>query len=456
MVFQACRSLLLLTAFVLGQTQAATQFHLSLAGDGTSDYFLDWVTPKVANETAPASQVYVGSSPSTMTRAIAGVLNGEVEEEPGQYVNCWTARLTDLTPNSVVFYSLNESAPSNPGQGPVFGPMPGPTESVRLFVPKSASADLTWSVWADLGSLIQGGTAGVALPALEQAALHDKSFDAIFNLGDLSYELTQTNGKDYMDRLEPITSAVPMHVTTGNHEYEHALAPEYTLRNYNRRFAGQFAGMGKASGSGSNEFFSFDSGLIHFSMLNTELYGNDLYVKQDDKGEWKEYDDTEREKDSKKMAEWFEKDLKQVDRQKTPYVVVTSHRCPFKAPKGLDKKSNRYGDEIVPLLAKYKVDLLLCAHTHLYLVLKESEWKGNRIPPTIVSGAPGNADGLDVLEDLKLGDFKVEFSAKAFGYGLLKATEKQLEWKWGSTGGLDAKPTNWTEVHQYSIPRAFN
>ncbi|GLD94068.1 hypothetical protein PINS_up002679 [Pythium insidiosum] len=448
------------TVIVSAQPSQASQFHLSFTSDGSGDYMLDWATPSTEN----ASQIFYGMSPDSLTRVTSGISNGVVEEEPGTFVNTWTARLTGLKRDTMIYYATQNVSSSAPVQQqqqrrPVCdddSATPAPTPAlpaVQQFRARSLrDEDLTWAIYGDMGSPGASNVSGLALPALQRAAVEERAFDAMFNLGDLAYELTLANGKIYMDGLAPVTARVPMQITTGNHEYRYALAPHFTLRNYNRRFAGQLEGVGKPSGSSSKEYYSFDSGHVHFVVLNTEFYSKDQYVKELPTGDWVQANET-READARVQLTWFQNDLRRVDRQATPFVVVLGHRCHYESPKRLDDSKNRFGRDLVPVMHEFNVDLYVCGHTHHYMVLKESTWNGYRIPPIVVTGAAGKYSGLDAFGDIELGHFEPLYREERFGYGYLKATAERLEWRWGNTATVEAKPTPWTHTHTQTFPR---
>lgn len=62
--------------------------------------------------------------------------------------------------------------------------------------------------------------------------------------------------------MEPLTSTIPMMVIEGNHEIE-PQAKGTTFAAYQARFAVP----SEESGSGSNFYYSFNAGGIHFVML---------------------------------------------------------------------------------------------------------------------------------------------------------------------------------------------
>ncbi|GMF31182.1 unnamed protein product [Phytophthora fragariaefolia] len=401
---------------------ATTQFHLSFVekeGDGQVHYMLDWVTAASVN----SSRLVFGSSADDLSSSVEGKDAGIVAEAAGESVVCWSALLANLEPGSTIFYAIEFDANE---------------EVMNFTVPNE---EITWAVFGDMGAPMQGHAAAVSLPALKSALLDDDAYSGVLNIGDLSYELTGSNGQNYMDELEPITSRVPMMTTVGN--------------NYYRRFHGITLGAGAASGSASNEFYSFSSGLIHFVFINTEVYGDEAYAALQSDGTWK-VDETARISAGMAQAKWLEYDLSRVKRSVTPYVVICGHRPPFKTPKGLSETGNRFAKEIVPLMSKYQVDLYLAGHEHTYLMFEASTFNGYNIPPIIISGSPGNNEYIREEAQLAIKGFKWKTLIPKYGYGYLKATKKALEWQWGSAAS-DAthEPSSamWKKEDEVSFPK---
>ncbi|KAE8884123.1 hypothetical protein PF005_g22389 [Phytophthora fragariae] len=431
---QLCAALVAFATF--GATSATSQFHLSVVekeGDGLVHYMLDWVTSSSVN----SSRLMFGASADDLSSSVDGRSAGPVTEAAGETVACWSALLANLEPGSTVFYGLEADAKD---------------QTMNFTVPDE---EITWAVFGDMGAPVQGHAAAVSLPALKSALVDDGAYSGVLNIGDLSYELTGSNAQNYMDELEPITSRVPMMTTVGNHEYQYALSPALSVQNYYRRFQGITLGAGAASGSSSNEFYSFSSGLIHFVFINTEVYGDEAFAALQSDGTWK-VDEAARTAAGTAQAKWLEYDLSRVKRSKTPYVVICGHRPPFKTPKGLSEAGNRFAKEIVPLMSKYQVDLYLAGHEHTYLMFEASTFNGYNIPPIIISGSPGNNEYIREEAQLGIKGFKWKTLIPKYGYGYLKATKDALEWQWGSAAS-DAthEPSSamWKKQDEVSFPK---
>ena len=111
-----------------------------------------------------------------------------------------------------------------------------------------------------------------------------------------------------------MASTFPWMMGPGNHEAD----CNYTYANYIGRFAAQNLTRSlRGPASGSSRRYSFELGPVHFTMFDTDAYGFDevAYVLE---GQYK----------------WLQADLASVDRERTPWVVLMSHRpmyCSYSA-----------------------------------------------------------------------------------------------------------------------------
>ncbi|XP_026661932.2 purple acid phosphatase 15-like [Phoenix dactylifera] len=188
--------------------------------------------------------------------------------------------------------------------------------------------------------------------------------DLVLLLGDIPYaDLYLTNGTeldcltcyhhhmfpigetyqprwDYWGRfMEPLTSEIPIMVVEGNHEMEEQIENE-TFVAYSSRFAFP----AEESGSFSTFYYSFNAGGIHFIMLGA-------YISFDKTGE---------------QYQWLERDLANVDRSITPWLVAAWHPPWYSTYKMFYKKTECMRLEIEDLLFSYGVDIILNGHVHAY------------------------------------------------------------------------------------------
>nr|CAD1820248.1 unnamed protein product [Ananas comosus var. bracteatus] len=187
--------------------------------------------------------------------------------------------------------------------------------------------------------------------------------DLVFLIGDVSYaDLYLTNGTgsdcyhctfnntpihetyqprwDYWGRfMEPLISEVPIMVVEGNHEIE-AQVEGKTFEAYRSRFAFP----SNESRSFSTFYYSFNAGGIHFIMLGA-------YISFNRSGE---------------QYKWLERDLANVDRSVTPWLIATWHPPWYSTYKSHYKEAECMRLEMEELLYSYGVDIIFNGHVHAY------------------------------------------------------------------------------------------
>ncbi|ETW08080.1 hypothetical protein H310_02445 [Aphanomyces invadans] len=418
----------ILQVTLAASSPSTPQFHLSLVGDGSGDFMLDWVT-SVDDKT---SSVFYGGSKDNLAKKAEGTSAGNVVVTPSLSVQCWSARLSGLAAlGPVVHYDLSAT---------------GGSSAKSFVVPGGAGTSMTWAIFGDMGSIALKKASGITLPALT-SELAAKAYQGILNLGDLSYELVENAGDVYMQQLEPLTSVVPMHTTIGNHEMQYTIFG--ALPNYIRRFSGQAAGAGRASGTWSSRFYSFNAGYVHFAVIDTEVYGDQAFMTQGADGYWSA-SEAARSQMQQDQRDWLEYDLSRVKRKDTPFVVLCGHRPPSKIPNAITKPGNQFAAQLLPLIDQYNVDVMFFGHEHAYYSVEASIVGKYKLPPFIISGAAGNNEFIRPVSMVSMDPvFKVRKNINEYGFGYLKATADKLTWTWGqaatsSPNGASPTSTSWT------------
>ncbi|XP_063679765.1 uncharacterized protein LOC134815183 isoform X3 [Bolinopsis microptera] len=285
--------------------------------------------------------------------ARANVTDPVMYQDPGFF---HTALLTDLKPGVTYYYTYGTNKATSKTASFVGAPYPDAKVAVTKFIG-----------YGDMGVYYPPyngdsmGAAGVTRNLEQEAA---KGLDFILHFGDLSY----ARGRGYiwdqfMTQMTSVSEQVPYMVGVGNHEYDHVSggekdpsgAPDNGFRpqwgNYGNDGGGECGVPTShryiAPDNGNGVFwYSFNYGLVHVVMFSSE---HDFRP------------------DSRQYL-WLEKDLKSVDRNKHPWVVVTSHR-----PLYTSQEQN--GDHIVGLHMKlaleelfynYQVNLHMAGHLHSY------------------------------------------------------------------------------------------
>ncbi|CAH0489543.1 unnamed protein product [Peronospora farinosa] len=273
---------------------------------------------------------------------------------------------------SIPFATKTAPAPLLPGENPI--------KSTRFLV----TGDI--------------GYQNAATLPMMQSEVAEGAVDGIVSVGDYAYDLHLVNGHVgdiFMQQIEPMAASVPFMVCPGNHEQHN------TFSHYSQRFclmpSNEIEGVQSVHVGGrlrdaepkevpNNWFYSYDVGLVHFTVISTEIY-------------FKKTLDVDGDVIARQEA-WLEQDLARANtnREQTPWLVVIGHR-----PMYCTSDSTNCGDKAAMLRNKLEdklymhgVDLYLCGHQHNYErafdVYKSHTWKRThnmRATTHILTGASG-------------------------------------------------------------------
>ncbi|XP_050219642.1 purple acid phosphatase 15-like [Mercurialis annua] len=255
-------------------------------------------------------------------------------------------RLTGLRPNTKYYYQCGD--PSIGAMSDIYHFRTMPASGPKSYPSKIAivgDLGLTYNTTSTVNHMISNNP------------------DLILLVGDVSYaNLYLTNGTgadcyscafsntpihetyqprwDYWGRyMQPLISKIPIMVVEGNHEIEQQ-AENQTFAAYNSRFAFP----SRESGSHSTFYYSFNAGGIHFVMLGA-------YISYDKSGD---------------QFRWLERDLAEVDREVTPWLVATWHAPWYSTYKSHYREAECMRVEMEELLYKYSVDIIFNGHVHAY------------------------------------------------------------------------------------------
>ncbi|UJR29426.1 hypothetical protein I4U23_010638 [Adineta vaga] len=334
--------------------------HVHLAfGDRYDQIYVSYLTN--SNEIIPKCQY--GFDPSSLNFQVNGssityqasdMCEGKANiTGPQTFINpgyIHTILLEDLRPSTIYYYRVGSDEHG--------------WSSINKFInrPSSIDDEVNLIAYGDMGvSPIQSG----AKPTIDRilSRVISNNVTAVLHIGDVSYARGIAALWDaFMSQIEATTSRVPYMVGIGNHEYDHVTGgekdpsgapgpggfrPEWG--NYGYDSGGECAvPMVHRFHSPSNGnglfWYSFDIGPIHILYYSTEhdfLPTSTQYV-------------------------WLEKDLQSVNRSRTPWLIVGSHRPMYSSLTYKDLIKEKLQEYIEPLLYKYHVDLHLFAHIHSY------------------------------------------------------------------------------------------
>ncbi|WCJ34329.1 purple acid phosphatase 22 [Euphorbia peplus] len=238
--------------------------------------------------------------------------------------------------------------------------------------------------------------------------IENHDYDVFLLPGDLSYADSQQPLWDSFGRLvEPCASRRPWMVTEGNHEVESfpIIYPE-GFKAYNARWQMPY----KESDSTSNLYYSFEVVGAHIIMLGS-------------------YTDFDADSDQYK---WLEADVAQIDRKKTPWVIVLLHAPWYNTNLAHQGEGESMRKAMEELLYKARVDLVFSGHVHAYE--RFTRIYNNKADPCgpayITIGDGGNREGLATMFKNPASTLSL-FREPSFGHGRFRILdEKRAHWSW--------------------------
>ncbi|XP_076884591.1 putative purple acid phosphatase 20 [Bidens hawaiensis] len=235
------------------------------------------------------------------------------------------------------------------------------------------------------------------------------NYDVFLLPGDLSYADTVQPLWDSFGRLvEPLASRQPWMVTQGNHDSENIIAIPTTFIAYNARWRMPF----DESGSTSNLYYSFEVSGVHIIMLGS-------------------YTDF---RPGSNQYKWLESDLKKVDRNKTPWLVVLIHAPWYNSNYAHQGEIQSVGmmESMEGLLYKARVDVVFAGHVHAYERFNRVyNHEANSCGPVhITIGDGGNLHGL-ASNYTEPQPMISAFREASFGHGQFEVVNaSHAKWSW--------------------------
>ncbi len=224
--------------------------------------------------------------------------------------------LIDLEPDTRYSYVVRDDAGNVVGQGVVStAPVPG-------------TRPISFAVLGDSGRADGAGLQGAVVGRILEHADHD----LVIHTGDLVYP--DGGRKQYREAFfvpfAPLIESTPFYASIGNHDSDtEDAAPLLEVFHLPTNDL-----------DGSERFYSFDYGSVHFVCLDTST--SDLSPFGD-------------------QASWLERDLAAAT---APWKVVFFHRSPFsEALHGDDREVQK---AFVPIFETYGVDIVFTGHDHNY------------------------------------------------------------------------------------------
>ncbi|GAA6060949.1 hypothetical protein JCM10212_003857, partial [Sporobolomyces blumeae] len=419
-----------------------------LAYLGSDGMTVSWNTfnqldqPTVMYGTDPRKLDKVASSQSSTTYPTSRTFNNHVQ-------------ISGLKPSTKYYYQVSHT--NEPG---------GAYRPTYTFTTARAAGDsspFTMAVFADLGLMgeqgltTHAGTIGGNPSHLRagetntiQSLLEQKdTFEMMAHVGDIGYAdyfLKETfqgfwgtdnasthatrqqvadhyedMSEQFFDQLQPITAERPWMVSAGNHEANcnnGGVKDKATHTTYDSSYCleGQtefkfyrehFRMPGNLSNGLENFWYSYDFGMAHFVSLTAET---DLGANLTGPIEAKPYNVSTGNVNGpfgapNQQIDFLKHDLAQVDRAKTPWVVVFIHR-PWYCSSGCEP-GVAWQQAFEEIIYDNGVDMVFHGHVHNYErfnpiyngTVDPNGLNNPRAPMYVVAGNAGHYDGLDSFDD---------------------------------------------------------
>jgi hypothetical protein len=288
--------------------------------------------------------------------------------------------LSGLLPETTYYYAIGTTteilAGDNPDHFFVTPPLPGTVKPTRMWV---------------IGDSGYGNQDQANVRDSYHAFADGRYTDLWVHVGDVS----QTTGTDvqyqieFFDMYPGLLRTTAFWPTMGNHDgqignSDDQIGPYYD--NFTLPAAGQAGGLA----SGTEAYYSFDYGNIHFIVLNS--FNVDRSV-------------------GGVMLTWLEADLQTADEN---WIVVVFHHPPYSKgshdsdnTNGLDPQLQEMRENALPILDDYGVDLVLTGHSHSYersFLLDGHYGTSDTLVETMkVDGGDGREDGDGAYEKVVRG-----------------------------------------------------
>ena len=277
-----------------------------------------------------SSQVFLGENLSNLQLKV--IDNQQVTEH--------VVTVSHLKPNKKYFYSIGDSKN-----------MSTASENRYLKTSPALGSKAPVRIWA-LGDFGSGSANQKAVLKSIVSFTETKRPDAWIWLGDNAY----SNGKEeeYQARVFDIYQNdffqnLNLYPAPGNHDYggkhDPSLPPYFKI--FSMPVNGELGGLP----SGVPSYYSVNYGQVHLVSIDTELIEPTGLQLVSGKG---------------LQYEWLERDLKA---NKLPWVIVYFHKPPYsKGSHDSDTESDMklMRENVNPIFEKYKVDLVLAGHSHVY------------------------------------------------------------------------------------------
>lgn len=383
---------------------------LIAAGDLTRGPYLQLAAPtrmtiRWRTSTSVAGRVQFGTA--------LGNLNQTVDEPAATTEH--SVALTGLTPNTTYFYSIGSAAEMIAGD-----------ESLTFTTPPTAGTAINTRIWV----MGDAGTTGNNPSETRQKAVRDAFYtwtgsrtpNLVLQLGDNAYNygLDTEFQAGMFDIYPSMLRKTPFWSCLGNHEvYGTSPYPYFSI--YTLPTAGEAGGIS----SGTENYYSFDYGNIHFISLDSMISSRAA---------------------NGAMAQWLQNDLASTA---ATWIICFFHHPPYTKgshdsdngdPLDPDPELVEMRENIVPILEAGGVDLVLSGHSHSYerskLIDGHYGYSTSFISAMFKNAGNGRENGVGAT-----GAYIKDFDAhRGAVYTVAGSSGKATNWTSGSTATVNPAP----------------
>ena len=245
--------------------------------------------------------------------------------------------------------------------------------------------------------------------------------------------------------MTPMSTTKPWMVGAGNHEANCIVDGSYNDTFNGVYYNSSICSPGQTNFTGfinhwrmpsdvsdgtGNFWYSFDHGMVHYVMIDTETDLGDGYIGPDQTGGVEDESTGPFGTYPNAQLDWLENDLSAVDRTRTPWLIVAGHRPWYVSYTNVSTTICwSCKDVFEPLFLKYGVDLYISGHAHLYQrsapldngVIDPNELDNPSAPWYITSGAAGHYDGLSsgLTPPAPYQRFRLDETDATYGWSML-------------------------------------
>jgi hypothetical protein len=398
---------------------------LRVALRGPNGITISWSTSGTSgsNDT-PSPQVIYGTS-STLLNGVSSTIGTTSNYTTASFFH--NVPLLNLSPSTKYYYRTVAATCVN-------------QSSIYSFTTPPAAGNsnpVTITFVADLGasSILDLSGAAATIKALNQIA---SSTNFFVHNGDISYadDVYFIGGtyegiwNTFQNNMQNITAQNIYMTGPGNHEVtcnqngdsKCLTSANIPYRNFSA-YLNRFRMPGNESGGFQNLWYSFDYGLVHVTVINTETDFTNAPAGPNTTLNGGNFEAT-----GGQLA-WFQNDLQtaNANRANVPWIVVTGHR-PFFSSVTTTVQGNcsACGTAFIPYILQYNVDIYIAGHVHWYERLYPINANGIAVAHNytnttgfihITNGAGGASEGSASLSSSIAASAKV---VTGYGYSQLQ------------------------------------